>query len=311
MGKDIIRCKNVSIRYIVGDFKDIGFKEFLLRKLKNNYKIESFWADKNINFSLEKGDMLGVIGTNGAGKSTLLKAISGVMLPTEGRIETHGSIAALLELSTGFDGDLTVKENVYLRGALLGYSKEFIESKYKTIIEFAELKEFTNRKFNQLSSGMKSRLAFSIACLVNPDIVILDEVLAVGDGSFRKKSKEKMKEILMSGVTGVFVSHSTDQIRELCNKVLWIDHGNQIVFSSDVDIYLNAYEEFLITGILPKNHKEAEELSNNYINRIAISKEEKRKQKITKIEKYINDGSDVAIEAAINIIKSNKPELLK
>ena len=181
--KIAINCSNVSIKYITGDFKDIGFKEFVMRKLTKNYHVTEFWADKNITFELEKGDMLGIIGINGAGKSTLLKAISGVMIPTDGNIEAKGTIAALLELTAGFDDELTVKENTYLRGAMLGYTRDFMNKMYDSIIEFAELENFQDRPFKQLSSGMKSRLAFSIACLVSPDILILDEVLAVGDGA--------------------------------------------------------------------------------------------------------------------------------
>ena len=206
----VIKAKNVSIRYITGDFKSIGLKEYVIRRLTHNYNVKEFWADKNITFELEQGDMLGIIGINGAGKSTLLKAVSGIMVPTEGYVEVHGKIAALLELASGFDPDLTVKENAYLRGALLGYTRDFMDKMYDEIIEFAELQEFQDRPFKQLSSGMKSRLAFSIACLVNPDILILDEVLSVGDGAFRKKSEDKMKEILASGVTGILVSHSIE-----------------------------------------------------------------------------------------------------
>lgn len=240
----IIKANGVSIRYITGDFKDIGLKEFVVRKLTGNYQVNEFWADKDITFELERGDMLGIIGSNGAGKSTLLKAISGIMVPTEGSIEVNGTVAALLELASGFDGDLTVRENTYLRGALLGYTRKFMEEKYQEIIDFAELQDFQDRPFKQLSSGMKSRLAFSIACLVNPDILILDEVLSVGDGAFRKKSGDRMKEILASGVTGILVSHSQAQVRELCNKVLWLDHGKQVAFGETAAI-CDEYEKFM------------------------------------------------------------------
>ena len=241
----IIRADNVSIRYITGDFKDIGLKEYVVRRLTRNYHIKEFWADRNISFSLERGDMLGIIGANGAGKSTLLKAVSGIMVPTEGSIEVNGNVAALLELTSGFDGDLTVRENTYLRGALLGYTRAFMNEKYDEIIDFAELKDFQDRPFKQLSSGMKSRLAFSIACLVHPDVLILDEVLAVGDGAFRKKSGDRMVEILASGVTGILVSHSVDQVRELCNRILWLDHGTQREFTDDVQGACDRYEAFL------------------------------------------------------------------
>ena len=190
----ILDVHNVSICYMTGDFKEIGLKEYVMRRLRGNYQVNEFWADQDITFSLEKGDMLGIIGTNGAGKSTLLKAVSGIMEPTRGWVKREGTIAALLELASGFDGDLTVRENTYLRGAMLGYTRKFMDDMYEQIISFAELTEFQDRPFKQLSSGMKSRLAFAIASLVKPDILILDEVLSVGDGAFRKKSETKMKE---------------------------------------------------------------------------------------------------------------------
>ena len=215
-----------------------------MRKLTGNYQVKEFWADWDVTFELEKGDMLGIVGTNGAGKSTLLKAISGIMVPTRGKIQTNGTVAALLELTSGFDGDLTVRENTYLRGALLGYTRAFMDQMYDEIISFAELQDFQERPFKQLSSGMKSRLAFSIASLVNPDILILDEVLSVGDGSFRQKSGNKMREILANGVTGILVSHSIDQVRELCNKVLWLDHGKQMDFGGTQEV-CDRYEAFM------------------------------------------------------------------
>lgn len=241
----IIKAENVSIRYITGDFKDIGLKEYVMLKIKGQYHVKEFWADKDINFSLEKGDMLGIIGSNGAGKSTLLKVVSGIMRPTKGRMIINGTVAALLELASGFDGELTVRENTYLRGAMLGYTRSFMDKKYNDIIEFAELQEFENRPFKQLSSGMKSRLAFSIACLVKPDILVLDEVLSVGDGAFKKKSSDRMKQILNNGVTGILVSHSLNQVREMCNKILWLDHGRQVKFTDDVQGCCDEYEIFL------------------------------------------------------------------
>ena len=241
----MLSCQDVSIRYKTGDFKSIGLKEWVVRHLTGNYKVVDFWADRNVTFQLRKGDMLGIIGTNGAGKSTLLKAISGIMEPTKGQIQRKGKIAALLELASGFDGDLTVKENAYLRGAMLGYTREFMDRTYSYIIEFAELKEFEDRPFKQLSSGMKSRLAFSIASLVEPEILILDEVLAVGDGAFKVKSEAKMREIIKGGATTILVSHSLAQIRSMCNKVLWLDKGRQIVFTDDVDGACDSYEAFL------------------------------------------------------------------
>ena len=242
----ILELKDVSIRYMTGDFKDIGLKEYVMRRIKRNYKVKEFWADRDISFTLEKGDMLGIIGANGAGKSTLLKAISGIMEPTKGWVHREGTIAALLELGSGFDGDLTVRENTYLRGAMLGYTRKFMDETYAQIIEFAELKEFEDRPFKQLSSGMKSRLAFSIASLVEPDILILDEVLSVGDGAFRKKSEAKMKEIINGGATTILVSHSLGQIRQMCSKILWLDKGRQVEFGSDVQGICDRYEAFLL-----------------------------------------------------------------
>lgn len=241
----ILEVKNVSIRYITGDFKDIGLKEYILRRIKHNYHVTEFWADRDVSFTLERGEMLGIIGSNGAGKSTLLKAVSGIMEPTRGTIHREGSIAALLELGSGFDGDLTVKENTYLRGAMLGYTRQFMDEMYENIIDFAELQEFQNRPFKQLSSGMKSRLAFSIACLVKPDILILDEVLSVGDGAFRKKSEAKMREIIGGGATTILVSHSLPQVRELCSKVLWLHKGRQIDFGENVQEICDRYQQFL------------------------------------------------------------------
>lgn len=243
--KEILQVKNVSIKYITGDFKSIGLKEYVVRRLKGNYTVKEFWANRNINFSLNEGDMLGIIGTNGAGKSTLLKAVSGIMRPSEGTITRHGTIAALLELGSGFDGDLTVKENAYLRGAMLGYTRKFMDETYEQIIDFAELKEFEDRPFKQLSSGMKSRLAFSIASLVKPDILILDEVLSVGDGAFRKKSEAKMKEIINGGATTILVSHSLNQVRSMCSKILWLHKGRQVTFGSDVQKICADYQTFL------------------------------------------------------------------
>ena len=308
----MIQANNVSIRYITGDFQDIGLKEYVMRRLKGNYHVTEFWADRDVTFSLEKGDMMGIIGSNGAGKSTLLKAVSGIMVPTKGEMEINGSIAALLELGSGFDGDLTVRENTYLRGAMLGYNRKFMDDMYEKIIDFAELKDFQDRPFKQLSSGMKSRLAFSIACLVNPDILILDEVLSVGDGAFRKKSGDKMKQILSGGVTGILVSHSVDQVREMCNKILWLDHGKQIYFGSETETICNAYEEFLITRNLPSNGREMLDLSEAFVKRKAEERRKKQMSEAQKLQNILETGnSDAAIEAALSIVRKRKPELLK
>jgi len=299
-----IEANNVSIRYITGDFKDIGIKEYVLRHLTHKYKVKEFWADRGVSFTLDKGDMLGIIGTNGAGKSTLLKAVSEIMVPTEGWIRVNGTIAALLELSSGFDNELTVKENAYLRGALLGYTREFMDRKYDDIISFAELQDFQDRPFKQLSSGMKSRLAFSIACLVNPDILILDEVLSVGDGAFRKKSEAKMKEILASGVTGILVSHSIEQVRNMCNKVLWLDHGQQMCFTDEAAIACDAYEEFLLTKKLPKSWEEIRLWSEKYQERKRrLAEKDNKAQKERLLEILKKSDRDAAIVAASTFLE--------
>ena len=238
----VVDVQNVSIRYLLGDFKDIGIKEYLVQKLTGTYEVQEFWAVKNVSFSLDKGDFLGIIGTNGAGKSTLLKAVSGIMRPQKGRIVTNGQIAALLELGTGFDGDLTIKENIYFRGALLGYTEKFMNEKYPEIIEFSELSEFENRKFRQLSSGMRSRLAFSIATVVKPDVLIVDEILSVGDSAFQHKSKNRMIELMSGGTTVLLVSHSAEQITELCSRAIWLEKGRMKMIGPAEEV-CRAYEE--------------------------------------------------------------------
>ena len=293
----VISCRGVSIRYITGDFKSIGLKEYVVRKLTRNYAYKEFWADRDITFELEKGDMLGIIGGNGAGKSTLLKAVSGIMVPTKGTLFTNGRIAALLELASGFDGDMTVRENTYLRGALLGYTRKFMDEKYDEIIAFAELNDFQDHLFKQLSSGMKSRLAFSIACLIDPDILILDEVLSVGDGAFQKKSNDRMKEILSRGVTGILVSHSISSVRTMCNKVLWLDHGRQITFSDQVATCCDAYEYAMAKRKIPASPED--------ISRFAARFQEEH------LVKQAAAATDKEINAAIALLQKNRPDLLK
>lgn len=245
--KEMLQVDHVSISYKIGDFKDIGLKEWTMRHLKNQYRVETFMAVDDVTFSLCEGDMLGIVGTNGAGKSTLLKAITGVMEPRKGKIQRNGSVSALLELASGFDGDLTVKENAYLRGAMLGYTRQFMDETYEHILDFSELREFQERPFKQLSTGMQSRLAFAIASLVQPEILILDEVLSVGDGAFQEKSAKKMMEIIENGAASILVSHSLEQVQELCNKVLWLHKGKQVAFG-DAEELCERYGAFLETG---------------------------------------------------------------
>ncbi len=244
----ILKAEHVSINYKIGDFRDIGLKEWTTRHLTGHYHVETFRAVHNVTFDVKKGEMLGIIGSNGAGKSTLLKAVSGIMVPSEGIIERKGTVSALLELSSGFDGDLTVKENAYLRGAMLGYTRSFMDQMYENIIEFSELQDFEDRPFKQLSTGMQSRLAFSVASLVDPDLLILDEVLSVGDGAFQEKSAKKMREIIDGGAATILVSHSLKHVRELCSKILWLNKGEQIAFGTNVYEICDAYEMFLSTG---------------------------------------------------------------
>ena len=224
----IIDASHVYIRYLLGDFRDIGLKEWTIQKVKRERRVESRWSVEDVSFTLEKGDFLGIIGAKGS-------------------IQVNGNISALLELGTGFDSDLNLIENIYMRGALLGYEKDFITERIDEIIEFAELKEFQFYKYKQLSSGMRSRLAFAIACMVDPEILILDEVLSVGDGGFRRKSEQKMMEVIQGGATTLFVSHSVAQMKRLCNKVLWLDMGKQIAFAE------NKQESEKILQKKPKN----------------------------------------------------------
>ena len=230
--KLMLKANNVTVKYKTGDFKDIGLKEWIMRHIKKQFQVKTFVAVNDVSFDLYGGDTLGIIGT------------IGVMEPKQGYIERYGKISALLELASGFDGDLTVKENTYLRGAMLGYTKEFMDQTYDDILEFAELRDFEDRPFKQLSTGMQSRLAFSIASLVQPEILILDEVLSVGDGAFQEKSAEKMREIISGGSATILVSHSLKQIREMCNKVLWLHQGFQIAYGETAEL-CDRYESFL------------------------------------------------------------------
>lgn len=242
----MIDVKDVSVKYILGDIKELSLKEFIIRKLRGEVITQEFWALRNISFHVNKGELLGIIGSNGSGKSTILKVLSGIMPPSEGSIAINGKIAPILELSAGFDGEMTVKENIFLRGALLGYTKKFITDKYEEIIRFAELREFENVAFRKLSSGMKSKLAFSLASFVTPDILILDEVLSVGDIAFRKKSEKRMHELFDSGVTTILVSHSIAQIREMCTTVLWLEQGKMNGIG-DTKTLCDDYEKYMKT----------------------------------------------------------------
>lgn len=226
MKENMIEVKNVSMRFNLGIEKGFSLKQGFVDMFKKKEKINNdFWALKNINFDVEKGEVVGFIGSNGAGKSTLLKVIAGVMKPTKGKVSVYGNICPMIELGAGFDSQLTARENIYLNGAVMGYSKEFINSKFDEIVSFSELSEFLDVPIQNFSSGMIARLAFSIATIVDPEILIVDEILSVGDMAFQKKSEEKMLNMINGGTTVLFVSHSIDQIRNMCNKVVWIEKG--------------------------------------------------------------------------------------
>lgn len=237
----MIRVEDVSMMFNMSSDRIDNIKEYIIRLVKKQLMFQEFWALKHISFELEKGDSLGIVGLNGSGKSTLLKMIAGVLKPTEGTIYTGGAIAPLIELGAGFDDDLSAEENVYLNGAILGYSKEYMDSKYKEIIEFSELQDFTQVPLKNYSSGMKARLGFAIATMNVPDILILDEVLAVGDHKFQEKSFRRMQEILDSGATVLFVSHSVEQVRKICKKALWLSNGEMKMFG-DVETVCSQYE---------------------------------------------------------------------
>ena len=221
----IVSVKNISLKFKMEQNRANSLKEFCVRWLKRDLKSEDFWALTDVSFDVEKGDVIGIIGHNGAGKSTLLKVISGIMKPTKGTIEAHGNIVPMRELGSGFDMELSGRENIYLNGAILGYSEEFLNEKYDEIVAFSELGNFIEAPLRTYSSGMLARLAFSVACIVEPEILIVDEILSVGDADFQEKSRARMMELMTGGTTVFFVSHSLKQIREMCNKVVWLEHG--------------------------------------------------------------------------------------
>ncbi len=229
MAKKALVVQDVSILFNLSKENVDNLKELLIKKIKGEkIRFNEFWALKNINFELNKGDRLGILGLNGAGKSTLLKIIAGVYKPTTGKVTRHGHIAPMIELGAGFDPNYTGRENIFLYGSVLGFSREFLESKYEEILEFSELGDFIDVPIKNYSSGMRARLGFSIATVVEPEILILDEVLSVGDAKFRKKCEKKMQGMFDHGVTVLFVSHSLEQVKRLCNKAILLEHGELI-----------------------------------------------------------------------------------
>ena len=238
----MIRLKDVGMKFNLGIEKDNSLKMTFIRLFDKRKRVKKsdFWALKDVTFSVNKGDVVGLIGSNGAGKSTLLKVVSGVMKPTEGTVEVDGVISPMIELGAGFDGDLTARENIYLNGAILGYSKEFLDEKFDEIVEFSELKDFLDVPVKNFSSGMVAKLAFSISTVVDPEILIVDEILSVGDIKFQEKSKNKMMSMIKGGTTVLYVSHSLGSIKELCNKVIWLEHG-KIVMMGNTKKVCDAY----------------------------------------------------------------------
>ena len=236
---------NVSMKFNLSKEKVDSLKDYIIKSIKKEIKYNEFWALQNVSFTVEKGDRVGILGLNGAGKSTLLKVIAGVFKPTEGSVTKHGKMVPLLELGAGFDQQYTGRENIYLYGAMLGYSKEFIDEKYDEIVKFSELKDFIDVPIKNYSSGMKSRLGFSIATVVSPKILILDEVLSVGDAKFRKKSEKKVLSMFDSGVTVLFVSHSLAQVQRICNKAMILEKGKLIAYG-DIDTISKQYENCLL-----------------------------------------------------------------
>lgn len=260
MGKEILKVDNVGMKFNLMENKVDNFKEYIIKLIKNELRYQEFWALRNISFTVNKGDRLGILGLNGAGKSTLLKIIAGVLKATEGSVTVKGKIVPLLELGAGFDPQYTGVENIYLYGAVLGYPKDFIREKFDEIVEFSELGEFIHVPVKNYSSGMKARLGFSIATVVEPEILILDEVLSVGDAKFRKKSEKRILEMFDKGITVLFVSHSIEQIKNICNRAIILDRGS-LVADGPVDEICNVYEANFIdseaVAMKPKKENKA------------------------------------------------------
>lgn len=240
MSETVLTVDNVSVKYRLTEQKVDNLKEYIIRFLKHQLNYKEFLALDGVSFTVEKGDRLAILGSNGAGKSTLLKVVAGVLKASEGEISHEGNIVPLLELGAGFDPQYSGAENIFLYGSMLGYSKDFIQSKFDEIVEFADLGQFINVPVKNYSSGMRARLGFSIATIVEPDILILDEVLSVGDAAFKKKSEKKIMDMFDKGTTVLFVSHNEDQVKKLCTKGIVLDHG-KMIYSGSTEEALNKY----------------------------------------------------------------------
>ena len=234
--KIVIQAEDVTMRFRMNSDRILSLKEFVTTALRGRLKYQEFTALDHVSLSVQKGETLGLIGRNGAGKSTMLKIISGILKPTSGTVTCQGNIVPMLELGSGFDMDLTGEENIFLNGAIMGYREEFLREKYQEIVAFSELGEFINSPIRNYSSGMLMRLAFSIATVVDPEILIVDEILAVGDAAFQEKSKKRMLELMSGGTTVLFVSHNIDQIMEMCDQVIWLEHGQIKMIGAASDV---------------------------------------------------------------------------
>lgn len=269
----MISVNNVSMKFDLGIDKGSSFKNMFIAIFdkKRRRKKEYFWALNNVSFEISKGEVVGLIGSNGAGKSTLLKVVSGVMKPTKGTVSVNGSIAPMIELGAGFDMELTARENIYLNGAVLGYSENFLNEKFDKIVEFSELKDFLDVPVKNFSSGMIAKLAFSISTVVDPEILIVDEILSVGDIKFQEKSQNKMMELIKGGTTVLYVSHSIDSIKEICDKVIWLDHGNIVKIGPAKEIC----DEYYLSQM-----GETHEQSVKRKSEVSKKKEEKKNKKV-------------------------------
>lgn len=232
----IVKVEHVSMKFNLSSEKFDSFKEYVIKSIKRQVSFDEFWALKDVSFEVKKGQSLGLIGLNGSGKSTMLKAIAGVLKPTEGTVTVNGNIAPLIELGAGFDMDLTARENVFLNGALLGYNRNQMEKQYEDIVEFSELAEFMHVPVKNFSSGMVSRLAFAIATIGTPDILIVDEVLSVGDFHFQEKCEARIQRMKDQGTTILFVSHSLEQVESICDRIVWLEKGHLKMFGDAEEI---------------------------------------------------------------------------
>lgn len=264
-----ISVQNVTMSFNLNKEKVDNLKEYVIKLITHKLEFKKFHALQNISFDVKKGEHLAILGFNGAGKSTLLKTIVGVYKPTSGKIEKQGVIAPLLELGAGFDPNYSGKENIFLYGAILGYSREYIQSKYDEIVEFSELGNFINVPLKNYSSGMRARLGFSIATAVEPDVLILDEVLSVGDAKFRTKSLKKVQSMFEKGVTVLFVSHSIDQVKAICDTAILLDHG-KIIAQGDVNEVSAIYDE-MTSGVRDSKAKAMQE-EKEILKKVAAAK---------------------------------------